>query len=93
MKWTPDIVSRVRRDAPRTTREQMAKSLGVSVNALDGAVQRYGFHFLRAVRVMTIGRVVVSDPVSALSDELRAEIAAARQEASHAPLYRRPTLF
>ena len=92
MKWTPDIIARVRRDAATHTRDQMARALGINVMAIDSAIQRYGFHFKRAERPLPATHVV-SDPESGLSVELRAEIEAARAEARDAPLYRRPTLF
>lgn len=70
----------------------MAACLGISINALDGAVQRYGFQFRRAMRE-DHSRIVTAEAEGGLSVELRAEIDAARAEAAEAPLYRRPTLF
>jgi hypothetical protein len=97
LKWTPDLIARVRSVCRNRTRFQMADQLGIKIGSWDAAANRYGFK----CKAMAPGPKP-NDPMprmlqdylcaieSRLSPELRREIDAARREASTSPLFRPP---
>lgn len=96
IRWTPELLDRVRALAPYRTSDQIAAELRVPGAALRSKAARAGIRFTgkpwqgRAERretPLSVGGAMAVERARARLD-LEHEIAAARDEAATAPLYR-----
>lgn len=87
-KWTPEFIAAVQTLGRTHTCREVAEVLALNLHALRTAQHRFDLVFLRASPgPKRVPRPWSTDPNSPLSDELRAEIAAARRERPFAPIY------